>query len=436
MPHNIRILLTLEDYIKMENETNTKKPLWTRDFTIITLGSVVSMLGNNMAGFAMSLMILDFTGSTMLYAIYLMTYTVPQLIMPIISGAILDRFSRKKMIYTLDFIMSILYVIVALALMKGWFSFPIFALFTLTIGTISSIYMVAYESLYPLLITEGNYQKAYSIASVLETCAVFMVPVATFAYNLVGMGPLMIFNGVCFFIAAVLETQIQAEEKYIDKQKKSVENEEMGHIQRMLLDIREGFIYLSSEKGLLAIAVFFLFSTMAGGASNVICLPYLKANYDNGEYLYMVIFGMAFAGRGIGGFIHYRQKMPVKYKYYIALFVYIMMGIFEGLYLYVPVKAAMMLAFCVGIGGVTSYTIRISSTQSYVPDENKGRFNGAFQFLSTSGALIAELLAGVLTKVMDERAVLLTFMLLSAVAAIVVIGGNKKHVMPIYNRNM
>ena len=29
--------------------------LWTKDFTTITLGSVVSMMGNSIAGFAMSL---------------------------------------------------------------------------------------------------------------------------------------------------------------------------------------------------------------------------------------------------------------------------------------------------------------------------------------------------------------------------------------------
>ena len=45
-------------------------PLWTRDFTIITLGSVISMLGNSMSGFALSLLVLDYTGSNLLYAIY------------------------------------------------------------------------------------------------------------------------------------------------------------------------------------------------------------------------------------------------------------------------------------------------------------------------------------------------------------------------------
>ena len=65
-------------------------PLWTRDFTIITVGSVISMLGNALSGFAMSLMVLDISKSTLLYAIYLMMYTGPQLIMPILGGAVLE----------------------------------------------------------------------------------------------------------------------------------------------------------------------------------------------------------------------------------------------------------------------------------------------------------------------------------------------------------
>jgi MFS family permease len=418
----------------MEKVKETKNPLWTRDFTIITLGSVVSMFGNSMAGFAMSLMVLDYTGSTMMYAIYLMTYTVPQLIMPIISGAILDRFSRKKMIYTLDYFMGALYLIVGVFVLSGWFSFPLFALFSLTIGTVSSIYMVAYDSFYPLLITEGNYSKAYSIASVLETMSMFMIPVATFLYNKFGMAPLMIFDSVCFAIAATLETRIGAEEKYIEKQKKSIEGENMSQISRMLIDIKEGFKYLFSEKGLLAIALYFLFSTMAGGAANVIALPYYKSNFQNGEYLFQLVFGTAFVGRALGGMFHYRKKIPVKYKYCLAIGVYIIIGLFEGLYLYVPIPLAMLMSFVVGVGGVTSYTIRISATQSYVPDEKKGRFNGAFQVLSTSGSLVAELLAGVMTLYLDQRAVLLVFEMVSVVAAIVIIGGSSKHVKKIYNR--
>lgn len=187
-------------------------PLWTRDFTIITLGSVISMLGNSMSGFALSLLVLDYTGSNLLYAIYIATFTLPQIVMPIFSGAILDRFSRKKTIYTLDFLSSGVYLVAALILSRGWFSFPMLAVFCFIIGSINSIYYVAYDSFYPLLISEGNYSKAYSIASVLETLSALIIPIATYFYNLFGIAPLLGINALCFFIAATAETQIRAEE--------------------------------------------------------------------------------------------------------------------------------------------------------------------------------------------------------------------------------
>ena len=33
--------------------------LWTYDFTVITIGSLISMVGSSMAGFSISLLVLD-----------------------------------------------------------------------------------------------------------------------------------------------------------------------------------------------------------------------------------------------------------------------------------------------------------------------------------------------------------------------------------------
>ena len=418
----------------MKNNTHPSPSLWTRDFTIITIGSVISMFGNALSGFAMSLMVLDISNSTMLYAIYIAMYTIPQLILPIISGAILDRFSRKKMIYTLDFISAGLYVLMAGILHTGWFSFPVFAVYCLILGSIQSTYMVAYESFYPLLIQEGNFQKAYSIASVLETLSAVMVPVSAFLYRQIGLSPLLAVNGLCFFAAAVMETRIRAEEQYIQTQREE-ETQNSRRTSQVLLDIREGFAYLYSEKGLLAIAVYFAFSSICGGVSNVLVLPWFKSAFQDGEYVYMLVWGMALAGRAIGGMIHYRIRLPQEQRYAAALAVYVSISIMEGIYLFTPVPAMMLLCFLIGIGGITSYTIRVSATQSYVPDERKGRFNGAFNMLSTAGALIGELLAGTMSRFVSERIVLLSVMLLCAIAAVVFIGGGRKYVAEIYNRS-
>ena len=405
--------------------------LWTRDFTIITLGSVVSMFGNSMSGFAMSLMVLDISGSTLLYSIYLAMFTLPQLIMPVLSGALLDRFSRKKTICMLDFFSAFLYIFMALLLRGNWFSFPVFALFCFILGSVQSTYMVAYESFYPLLITEGNYQKAYSIASVLETLSAVMVPVSTFLYGRIGLSPLLMVNGISFFLAAVLETRIRAEEDYIREQETPAEKP----FARMLTDTREGFLYLAAEKGLLAVAAYFAFSSICGGVSSVIILPYFKKTFENGEYWYMFVMGFSLAGRALGGLLHYRITIPAPVRYGLALAVYIVINLFEGTFLFFPVPVMMLMCFIVGVCGITSYTIRVSATQSYVPDGRKGRFNGAFGMLSTLGALTGEFAAGAMTVFYPERTVLLSSMLLCTLAALVFIGGGRRFVAPIYNRS-
>ncbi len=419
----------------MPSNNASSPPLWTRDFTIITLGSVVSMFGNALSGFAMSLMVLDISKSTLLYAIYIAMYTLPQLFLPILSGAILDRFSRKRMIYTLDFISAALYLVMAGILATGWFSFPVFAVSCLILGSIQSTYMVAYESFYPLLIHEENLQKAYSVASVLETISAVIVPVSAFLYRQIGLPPLLAVNSLCFFIAAVMETQIRTEERYIRTQQET-DNMASQPAGRMLRDIRDGFIYLAEEKGLLAVAIYFGFSSICGGVSTVIVLPWFKAAYPNGEYLYMLVWGMALVGRAVGGLIHYRIRIPPKYRYATALAVYVTISVAEGIYLFTPIPTMMLFCFIIGIGGITSYTIRVSATQSYVPDERKGRFNGAFNMLSTAGALIGELVAGTVSQIMPERILLMTVMLLCAAAAIVFIGGGGKHVAAVYNRRV
>ncbi|MBE5955249.1 MAG: MFS transporter [Lachnospiraceae bacterium] len=417
---------------------NTNQParsLWTKDFTIITLGSAVSMVGNAMCGFALSLLVLDYTKSTFLYAIYLAAYTLPQIIVPVFSGAVLDRFSRKKTIYTLDFISAVLYAFAAYVLHLEWFNFPILAVFCFIVGTINSIYTVAYQSFYPLLITEGNYSKAYSISSFLETVSMIMIPVATFAYNILGMTPLFTLNAVSFLCAAIMETQISAKEDYIKLQQQN--RIASGSFKsQMFADLKEGLEYLKQEKGLQAVTYYFTIASVAYGVSSVITLPYFKETYPNGEYVYIMVWGMSVLGRGLGSLIHYKFKYPARHKYNIAIVVYVITALAEGVYLYLNVPVMMAVFFVVGILGVTSYTIRISATQNYVPDEKKGRFNGAFNMLNTGGHLLGELVAGILTIKFAPRTVLTGFMMISALFALIIIGGNKKAVSDVYNREL
>lgn len=113
---------------------------------------------------------------------------------------------------------------------------------------------------------------------------------------------------------------------------------------------------------------------------------------------------------------------------------YLSSALMEAFYLFFPVPVMALMCFVIGIGGVTTYTIRISATQSYVPDEKKGRFNGAFNMLSTLGALLGEGIAGALSVALNERIILMAAMLFQLAMAVVIIGGSKRHVEKVYNR--
>ncbi|MDD6305408.1 MAG: MFS transporter [Clostridiales bacterium] len=411
-----------------QKEIQTKNVLWTKNFTLITLGTVVSMLGNSIAGFALGLLVLDYTGSTFLYALYAVMYNLPKVVAPTLAGPFLDKFSRRRTIYTLDFTSAAVYGVFAWLIISGYFNYGFLIAGCLLIGTIDSIYQVAFDSFYPMLISEGNYSKAYSIQSTLESMTMFMVPVSAFLYNLVGIAPLFLINMASFFIAAVMETQIKKEETYVKTEK---ENFGITQYKKTFL---EGIAYLKQERGLLAVTLYFMVNAFAGGAFGTIVLPYFKLNFNNGEYVYMFTMGWMMVGRLIGGAVHYRLKIPVDKKYFVAFIVYVLIALIDGTVLYLPLTLMMVFCFLDGLLGVTSYNIRISATQSYVPDEKKGRFNGIFQMAFTGGMLLGQFLSGVFTLFLPERAVISGFMLLSLVAAIAIIGGSRKHVKKIYNR--
>ncbi len=85
-------------------------------------------------------------------------------------------------------------------------------------------------------------------------------------------------DAVFFLIAALFEMQIQVEETY------KVKKEETFGLKQYGTTFVEGMKYLWSEKGLLFIALYFFFSSLDGGAGQVVGLPYFRERFTNGDY--------------------------------------------------------------------------------------------------------------------------------------------------------
>lgn len=417
-----------EGYMSMQSQ-----PLWTKNFTIITLGTVVSMLGNAISGFALGLIILDYTGSTLLYAISAVVTNLPKIIMPSLAGPYIDRFSRKKVIYTFDFISSFLFLVIFFVLHFKLANYVIMLLFAAIIGTIDSIYGVAYESLYPMLISKGNFQKAYSISSMIYPLAAFMTPIAAYVYNIVpngeGLTYLILFNALSFLIAAIFETQIDIREMHAEATKS------MGYgIQKYINDFKEGIKYLKNELGLLTITAYFTINSFTNSASGILLLPYFKSQDSLGVMTFTFVTGANLLGRLIGGLFHYKKVFPQDKKFTIAMFVYVTSNLIGCAYLFTPIFGMLALQFISGLICVTSFNIRISSTQNYLPDTVRGRFNGTFQMLTMLGTVLGQALGGALGDTgIPMRMIVVAFCVTDIIAAMLIMYRGREHVKKIYN---
>lgn len=414
-----------------------KYKLWTKNFSIITVGTLISMMGNAISNFAISLVVLSQTNSTLLFSLYNILTTIPKIFVPMLVGPYVDRTSRKKLIVNIDLIYGFIFSLLTIIVYLEIYNFGLLLLFGVILGVLDSVYQVAYQSFYPELISEGNFSKAYSISSLIYPIAnTIMVPIAGFAYEYVGVTPLFLFNAVTFFITQGIERMIDSPETHLLSMEQKNDVSKVDKKEVFKKDFMEGVKYLKSERGLSSITGYFFVSMMLMGVSGTLLLPYFKSSPNLDVSQYSVLMACNTAGRMIGGALHYKFKYPTHLKFRIALIVYCTISTIDGALLFMGYPAMLTCYLFYGMLSVTSYNIRTSGTQSYVDSVKRGRFNGLFMMITTAGQMIGQLVAGIMGEFIYIPYILVGFNIFNFLAALLIMLRNKKQVSVIYNQQL
>ncbi len=405
--------------------------LWTKNFSIITIGTIISMMGNAVSNFALGLVVFNNTNSTLLYSLFIILNTIPKVIVPMIAGPFVDSRSRKNIIVNIDTIYGFLFLIFSYITYIDFFNYGFYIFLGIILGSLDSFYHVAYESLYPEFISEGNFSKAYSISSLIYPIAnTIMIPIAGFAYEIIGITPLFVFNSVTFFITQAIERLIDADEVHL-----KIRDKKLGGRRRAYWDdLKEGIAYIRNEPGLIAITAYFFISNLTSQSTFTLLLPYFTLLDMVREY--SILMSISTFGRIIGGLLHYRFRYPAKQKFNIALFVYVAISFLEGTMLLTVYPLMAIMNFLIGILGVTSFNIRISGTQNYISPDKRGRFNGMFMMITMLGSVIGQFFSGLLGDIYPIPYVIAGFMVINVIGAFGIMLRNKGHVEKIYNQNI
>lgn len=406
-----------------------RSKLWDRNFTIITIGTIISAIGSIGLNFALSIVVYNNTSSIMLTGIYNAVIIIPQVLFPVLVAPYIDRISRKKIIVFLDYLLGAIYTIFGVYLISTDFNYYLFIVVGFIASTIGVIYSLAYNSLFPDLIPEGFAQKGYSVSVLIyPIIAASFTPIAAIVYESVGIEILFIIEGVLLLICASVELFIKYEEgnRIADKYK----------LQEYFTDIKEGVLYLKKEKGILFIYLYMAVTIFASQGVSLLLVPFFQSHMVYNTTHYSLLLSAETIGRTVGGVLHYMIKIPEGKRYAIASKVYIIYDLLDGVLMFVAFPIMVIMRFIEGFLGVNSANIRESSVQSYIPKEKRARVNSFFQLLVFGGMFLANLVAGVLGEIFSLPIAGAVFGCCGVVGALILICKNKIEISKIYNRDI
>lgn len=96
-----------------------QEKLLNRNFTLLILGQVSSLLGNLTLRFALSMYVLEQTGSASLFAGLLAASMLPTILLSPFGGILADRADRRAVMVGLDSLSGLAVLLAALALPHG-----------------------------------------------------------------------------------------------------------------------------------------------------------------------------------------------------------------------------------------------------------------------------------------------------------------------------
>lgn len=266
-----------------------KAKLFNKSFTIMAVGQFISLFGNSLQRFALSLLILDLTGSAMVFSIIVAVTFLPQILLSPFGGAIADRFSKKWIMVILDTISGCILFTFFLFFSQGQnYSCIAIGILMFLLTIIGSIYEPSVRASIPAVTSEANLSSANSIVSVVSSISSLLGPIAAgFLYGIYGFSSILIINIISFLFSAVMELFL-----YIPFTKVKMSG---NVLKTFCTDIKGTFRYLVKDKPLIFKTILFSCSV------NLFLAPIYSVGMP---FMEKIIFGISDEMYGISeGFV-------------------------------------------------------------------------------------------------------------------------------------
>ncbi len=182
-----------------------KQKLFSKDFTLVVIGQIISLFGNATVRFALPLYLLNLTGSSVLYGTVTACAFIPAILLSPVGGMIADRVNKRNIMVILDFVTAA--VILAFSLLMDRGNLVLLAAVTLMIlYGIAGAYQPSVQASIPALTSRENFMAANSVINTISSFSSLTGPVfGGIFYSAYGLRPVLLVCVACFALSAVME---------------------------------------------------------------------------------------------------------------------------------------------------------------------------------------------------------------------------------------
>lgn len=192
-----------------------KQKLFSKNFVLLILGQVMSLFGNSILKLALSMYVLDITGSAAIFAGILSAATIPTIIFSPLGGILADRADRRNIMVALDALTGFAVFGAAFSLHQGN-ELIVISILLMILSILGAFETPTVQACIPTMLEGENIIKGNAVVNQAASLSCLIGPVlGGVLYAGFGLQPVMYASVGCFFITALLECFIKLNQQQI-----------------------------------------------------------------------------------------------------------------------------------------------------------------------------------------------------------------------------
>ena len=192
--------------------------LFTKNFTLLILGQLTSLFGNFILKLALSMYVLEATGSAAIFAGILSAAAIPTILLSPLGGILADRADRRNIMVALDALTGVSVLCAALFLSENN-AIAVISTLLIILSILGAFETPTVQACIPTMLQGDNIMKGNAVVNQVASLSYLIAPMlGGVLYAMLGLKPVMYASVVCFFITALFECFIKLSYQRIQNQ--------------------------------------------------------------------------------------------------------------------------------------------------------------------------------------------------------------------------